>query len=92
VPELWRQRAAGWWVVRTPTRTINPARLAYRDRGHCGREACRCTHSHGCDHGWIQLPAYEHPATGLVYEPVGPCPVCRPEATARQIQGSVTVR
>lgn len=78
--------------LRESTRPTNPAGIARRDRGHCGRSGCRCTHTHGCDHGWVQLPSYTDPKTLQTYSPVGPCPVCRPEATARQVQGSVTDR
>lgn len=53
-----------------------------RDATHCYRKACRCTHTDGCDHGWIDLdPITNH---GVTYERVAPCPVCRPEAAARR--------
>lgn len=51
-----------------------------RDVGHCGRAGCRCTHTEGCDHGWVDMPAYTDPVTKQGYAPVAPCPVCRPES------------
>ena len=78
------------------TRSANPERVARRASGHCGRRDCRCTHTEGCDHGWIELPSYTDPVTGQTYTPVGPCPVCRHELYTRQaeaiVKGSVNVR
>lgn len=60
--------------------------IGLRERGHCGREACRCTHTDGCDFGWVEMPPYtEHQVT---YRPVAPCPVCRPESYQRLHAGS----
>lgn len=64
--------------------------------GHCGRRGCRCTHTNGCDHGWVDLPDRKHPRTLLTYPTVAPCPVCRPESWERHAasieRGSVNVR
>lgn len=65
-------------------------RAARFPRGHCGRAGCACTHSHGCDHGWLETEAYTH--RGVRYDaPQDPCPVCRPEAVERMLAGSTTV-
>jgi hypothetical protein len=72
-------------------RQLNPDRLNRRDRGHCGRAACRCTHTDGCDHGWLDTEPYTDPVTLQTYAPVEPCPVCRPEATERRVKGSRNV-
>lgn len=64
------------------------ARATRFPRGHCGREGCPCTHS--CDHGWLEGKPYTH--RGVQYTaPQEPCPICRPEATARLREGSTTV-
>jgi hypothetical protein len=49
--------------------------------GHCRRIRCRCTHSHPCDHGWIEAP--DHERNGQHYTRAVPCPVCKPELTER---------
>lgn len=65
-------------------------RAARFPRGHCGRRGCACTHTHGCDHGWLETEGYTH--RGVHYTaPQDPCPICRPEAAARVIEGSVTL-
>lgn len=64
-------------------------RAARFPRGHCGREGCRCTHTEGCDHGWIEGKPYTH--RGVRYAaPQEPCPACRPEAHERMLSGSIT--
>ena len=40
---------------------------------HCRRKGCRCTHSHGCYRGWLDVPA-----TATTPEHTSPCPICRP--------------
>lgn len=72
--QLWDDR---------PQPEPDPARLRRREREHCGRDACRCTHTEGCDRGWVDMPAYVDPVTKQTYAPVQPCPVCRPESWAR---------
>lgn len=62
-----------------PVKAKRPA----RDAGHCGRTGCRCTHTPPCDHGWIDAPDRVNHETGMVYEQVAPCPVCRPDAADR---------
>jgi len=74
-----------------PVRERRPdaGRAARFPRGHCGRAGCRCTHSHGCDHGWIEAEAYSH--RGVSYAaPQDPCPTCRPELLATMLAGSIT--
>lgn len=61
----------------------DPERVRRRPIVHCGRVGCRCTHTEGCDHGWVELPPYTDPATKQTYAPVAPCPVCRPESYGR---------
>ncbi len=69
------------WEDREPP-APDPRRVERRDRNHCGRD-CRCTHTEGCDRGWVAMPAYTDPVTKQTYEPVAPCPMCRPESYAR---------
>lgn len=71
-----------------PRPVADPRRLHKREAPHCGRDGCRCTHSDGCEYGWIEAGAYTDAVTLQTYSPVEPCPVCRPEATARRIEGS----
>lgn len=62
----------------------DPRRVARRERNHCGRATgCTCTHTEGCDHGWLELPAYTDEITKQTYHPVQPCPACRPEHYTR---------
>lgn len=78
--------------MRTPVPKPNAARIArWRDHNHCGRAGCRCTHSDGCDHGWIDGLSYTDPVTLQTYRPVEPCPVCRPEYAERLMKGSTNV-
>lgn len=49
--------------------------------GNCGRRYCRCTHSDGCEYGWIDMPPLVRGKHA--YERVAPCPVCRPESALR---------
>lgn len=62
-----------------------------RDSGqgrHCGRAGCQCTHTDGCDAGWIECPPAQQPEPVLFGdqpEPVEdqggrvrPCANCRP--------------
>jgi len=74
--------AAGLWDDREPP-TPDPERLRRRPITHCGREGCRCTHTEGCDHGWVEMPAYTDAVTKQTYTPVAPCPVCRSESYQR---------
>lgn len=71
-----------------PLPVVDPRRLHRRETLHCGRLACRCTHTDGCEYGWIEGTPYTDDVTLQTYRPVEPCPVCRPEATARRIEGS----
>lgn len=52
--------------------------------GHCRRRGCPCTHTDGCDYGWVPMPPREQ--HGITYEQVAPCPVCRPDAADRLAQ------
>lgn len=74
----WAER-----VVSQPPPQLDPRRVALRTPGHCGRGECRCTHTEGCEFGWVEMPAYTDPVTKQTYQPVQPCPVCRPESYAR---------
>lgn len=67
------------------TRQPDPRRVAKRDTGHCGRRGCTCTHTEGCDHGWLDTTPYTDEVTKQTYAPVEPCPVCRPEAVERML-------
>jgi hypothetical protein len=58
-------------------------RTGMRDSGHCGRAGCRCTHTAPCDHGWLDSPPLHNPDTGIEYEQVAPCTICRPDAADR---------
>lgn len=60
--------------------------MGLRDSGHCGRAGCRCTHTAGCDHGWLDDQPWTNPETGITYEQVSPCPICRPDAADRLAQ------
>ena len=53
---------------------------------HCGRTGCMCTHTEPCDHGWLAAPDRVNRETGMVYEQVAPCPVCKPDAADRIAQ------
>lgn len=53
------------------------------DSRHCGREFCPCTHTAPCHRGWLPAPDRVNPNTGMAYEQVAPCPVCRPDAADR---------
>jgi hypothetical protein len=53
-------------------RDIHPAPyVAARPGRHCGREACRCTHTQGCEAGWLDAPV-----TKDGYQQVRPCGAC----------------
>lgn len=54
---------------------------------HCRRQRCRCTHNYPCDHGWIEGPVVER--NGQSYTRAVPCPVCKPELTARLDEAAV---
>lgn len=54
---------------------------------HCRRSNCRCTHTYPCDHGWIEAPTAAR--NGQTYNRTVPCPVCRPELTARIDEAAV---
>lgn len=69
--------------------TPDPSRATRFPRGHCGRAGCRCTHTEGCDHGWVDMPPRE--LNGQRYTEVAPCPICRPDAMDRMMAGSTTV-
>jgi hypothetical protein len=56
---------------------------------HCRRAGCQCTHTDGCDGGWIEVAPAEAPDPVLFGEQeapavedqggrVRPCPMCRP--------------
>lgn len=65
--------------MRAPTVNPDPRRVQLRPTAHCGRKHCRCTHTEGCDHGWVEMPDYVDPVTKQTYTPVQRCPICRPE-------------
>lgn len=57
---------------------------------HCGRTGCGCTHTHGCEKGWIWTEYLDEQvvvrntsgARDVIrrkYEGVYPCSVCDPE-------------
>lgn len=56
---------------------------------HCGNSLCHCTHSYGCEKGWIwrkyteeklvKLPNGESKVVSETYEGVQPCPNCDPD-------------
>lgn len=69
--------------MRAPTVNPDPRRVKLRAPNHCGRDGCRCTHTEGCDHGWVEMPVYTDAVTKQAYTPVQPCPVCRPEPYQR---------
>ena len=57
---------------------------------HCGRAGCLCTHTHGCECGWIWTEYVDEKiikrnnsgARDVIrqtYQGVYPCPVCDPE-------------
>lgn len=70
----------------------DPGRAARFPRGHCGRPGCRCTHTEGCDYGWME-GGEPYTQRGVVYAaPVEPCPACRPEAATRMLADSTTPR
>lgn len=49
-----------------------------RPGAHCGRTGCLCTHTEGCDGGWIEVPPSQ-----VGYEaPVTACATCKPHAAA----------
>lgn len=41
----------------------------------CDRPGCPCTHTGGCEAGWIEHKLRKH---GRTTDAVRPCPVCRP--------------
>jgi hypothetical protein len=46
------------------------SRESGRTGQHCGPQACKCTHTDGCDGGWIDQESGQ----------VAPCPRCKPRA------------
>ena len=56
---------------------------------HCGASGCICTHTDGCDKGWILGKYYEDRVVKLpsgvnstiteTFEGVSPCPMCDPD-------------
>lgn len=56
---------------------------------HCGVRNCPCTHTHGCERGWIFVEYYDEKIVktkaGLTdtikikYDGVTPCPMCSPD-------------
>lgn len=63
-----------------------------RDTGHCGRAGCPCTHTEGCDHGWIELPPTTNPETGITYDRVTHCPICHAVAVDKDRRESRNTR
>jgi hypothetical protein len=45
----------------------------------CDRPGCPCTHTAGCEAGWIEHKLHKH---GRWHEAVRPCPICRPGRAA----------
>lgn len=41
----------------------------------CGRKGCTCTHTEGCEAGWIETSTRD--SRGITYDQVRPCPKCR---------------
>ena len=56
---------------------------------HCGVTGCICTHTQGCERGWIygkynedkvvKLPNGVHSTVTETFEGVSPCPICDPD-------------
>lgn len=95
-------RAAVGEHYRTSEDKIMPAHIRYRVRAtklqqqpdgrgsHCGRAGCECSHTDGCEAGWIEnrpgmvqadlfdAPEDAQPAARVQYDSVRPCPRCAP--------------
>jgi uncharacterized protein YcbX len=41
----------------------------------CGKKGCTCTHTDGCEAGWIETSTRDE--RGVTYDQVKPCPRCR---------------
>lgn len=52
---------------------LRPGSVGPRRGQPCAKATCQCTHTEGCDGGYIELPA--DPTTGN--DRVTPCPVCK---------------
>lgn len=87
---------------RTSDERIMPAHIRHRVRqaalaqapggygSHCGRTGCPCTHTGGCQAGWIdnsptdvQADLFDEsdpqaPPVRVLYDSVRPCPACAP--------------
>jgi hypothetical protein len=56
---------------------------------HCGNSGCICTHTQGCERGWIfgkytedkvvKLSNGIHSTVTETFEGVSPCPICDPD-------------
>jgi hypothetical protein len=56
---------------------------------HCGTAGCICTHTEGCEKGWIwgkftddktvRLPNDVYTTVTETFEGVSPCPICDPD-------------
>ena len=44
---------------------------------HCGNTGCMCTHTHGCERGWVYGKHYDE--RNVEYEGVTPCAMCDPD-------------
>jgi len=44
---------------------------------HCGNASCECTHTHGCEKGWVYGKHLDEKF--VEYEAVSPCPNCDPD-------------
>jgi hypothetical protein len=44
---------------------------------HCGNTGCICTHTLGCEKGWIYVKHLDEKY--VEYEGVSPCPICDPD-------------
>jgi hypothetical protein len=44
---------------------------------HCGDSSCICTHTSGCEKGWILGKYLDE--KNVEYEAVSPCPICDPD-------------
>ena len=65
---------------------------------HCGKSSCSCTHSFGCEFGWIwgiekerkvsRRPNGEEVVVVKQYDVVRPCPNCLPEKAVIFAQAS----
>jgi hypothetical protein len=56
---------------------------------HCGNSGCICTHTQGCERGWVygkynddkvvKLPNGVNSTVTETFEGVSPCPICDPD-------------